>query len=151
VPDAPPPASPGNETPVTEIQLFDVDAREVERVDAWIEAVGQRWGQSQKTIFSARLCVAELFANVIEHGIATSDRARIAVTLTRRDDGIGVEFRDTCGRFDPTAVAPPAQGHSVETATVEGRGLILLRAYARELAYHHDGSGNHVRLWVEAR
>lgn len=151
MPDAPPPAATGNDTPVTESEIFDVDRREVERVDAWIETVGQRWSQSERTIFGARLCVAELFANVIEHGVATSERPRITVTLTRRPDGIGVEFADSCARFDPTVVAPPPQSESIESATIEGRGLMLVRAHAKELAYHHDGGGNHVTLRIEAR
>ena len=149
MPDASP-AQPPSDTPATETQSFDVDRREVERLDAWIEAVGQRWGAGEKTIFGARLCVAELFANVIEHGVATSDRPRVTVTLARRPDGIGVEFVDSCARFDPTAVAAPAQGDSIESATIEGRGLMLVRAYAKELAHHHDGSGNHVSLRIEA-
>jgi anti-sigma regulatory factor (Ser/Thr protein kinase) len=151
VPDAPQPALTSNDIPDTESQTFAIDREGAGRVDAWIETVGRRWGAGEKAIFGARLCVAELFANVLEHGKAKPERDRIAVTLARRHDGIGIEFVDTCARFDPTAADLPAQGNSIESATIDGRGLMLVRAYAKDLAHHYDGRGNHVTLRVEAR
>ena len=136
---------------MAETRAFDIDRTEVARVDEWIETLGQRWGASQRTIFGARICVAELFANVIEHGNATSGRDRITVTLARRHDGIDIEFMDTCARFDPTAVAAPVQGNSIESATIGGRGLMHVRAYAKEFTYRYDSSGNRITLRIGAR
>jgi anti-sigma regulatory factor (Ser/Thr protein kinase) len=151
VPDTPLPAPPCNDVPTTETRIFEIDRNEVARADEWIEALGRRWGESPRTIFGARICVAELFANVIEHGIGKSDRDRITVTLARRHDGIGIEFLDTCARFDPTAVAAPVQGNSIESVTIDGRGLMLVRAYAKEFIYRCDSSGNRITLRIEAR
>ena len=134
----------------TEPRTFAADPGEVARLDDWIGAVGQGWGVSEKTIFAVRLCVAELFANVLEHGAAKPDD-RVTVVLLRRPDGLGVSFADTSAPFDPTAAVAAEQAQSIEAATVAGRGLMLLRNYARDLAYHHDGADNHLTFWVEAR
>jgi len=149
VPDASP--APRNDAPLTESRTFTIDRHAVAAVDAWIEDVGRSFGASQATVFGARLCVAELFANVIEHGIGRSERDRITVTLARSADGIGIEFVDTCGRFDPTHVAAPVQGESIEDAPVGGRGLTLVRGYAKEFAYRHDGARNRTTLRIAAR
>ena len=111
---------PFNDVPTTETRIFEIDRNEVARADEWIEALGRRWGESPRTIFGARICVAELFANVIEHGIAKSDRDRITVTLARRHDGIGIEFLDTCARFDPSAVTAPAPSNSISPRQLAG-------------------------------
>ncbi len=149
MPDTSPSAP--NDIPVTETRVCEIDRGEVAKVDEWIEAVGRKWGESERTTFAARICVAELFANVIEHGNAKSDRDRITVTLTRRHDGIGIEFLDTCAPFDPTAVAAPVLGNSIESATIGGRGLTLVRAYAKEFTHRYDGAGNRITLRIEAR
>ena len=118
VPDTSPSAP--NDIPVTETRVCEIDRGEVAKVDEWIEAVGRKWGESERTTFAARICVAELFANVIEHGNAKSDRDHITVTLTRRHDGIGIEFLDTCAPFDPTAVAAPVLGNSISPRPLAG-------------------------------
>jgi len=148
VPDALPTLS-GN--PATERRTFAIDAAAVAQVDEWIATVGQRWEVGEQTTFAARLCVAELFANVLEHGAAKPGGGDVIVTLTRRADGLGVAFSDPGMPFDPTTAVMPEQGNSVASATVSGRGLMLLRAYARDLAHHHDGAGNHLTFWVVAR
>jgi len=135
---------------MTETRVFEIDHREVVRADEWIEALGRRWGESQRTMFGVRVCVAELFANVLEHGVGKSDRGRIKVTLARRRKGIDIEFRDTCGHFDPTTITAPVQNNSIESATIGGRGLMLVRTYAKEFTYHRDSSGNRITLRIEA-
>jgi anti-sigma regulatory factor (Ser/Thr protein kinase) len=129
-----------------ETGTFGISAGEIGALDSWIEAVGVRWGASAESVFRARLCVAELAANVLEHGIAQADGGHdhITVKLDRCDDQIKIEFVDTRGPFDPTrrVAAPPAA--SLESVDPRGRGLLLLQAYARDLSYTRDGARNRV-------
>jgi serine/threonine-protein kinase RsbW len=134
-----------------ETLTFDAARQEADRIDTFIETTGRRWGADPKTIFSARLCVAELFANVIEHGGATSGRDRIIVTLARRRDGIGIEFLDSGAPFDPTAFRLAEKPDSIDAAAINGRGLRLIRAYAGEFAYRHDGTYNRITLSIAPR
>lgn len=134
----------------TATRILAADPGEVATVDEWIDSVGRGWALSEKTVFAARLCVAELFANVLEHGKA-KPADRVTLTLLRRPDGLGVAFADTSAPFDPTTAVVPEQAQSIESAAIAGRGLMLVRAYAKDLAYHHDGAANHLTFFVAAR
>src|SRR5262245_58103904 len=90
--------------PVTdemETRQFGMSGSEVAAIDSWLETVGTRWGASERAIFGARLCVAELAANALEHGRARADADHIVVTLRRLGGGIDVEFLDSRAPFDP--------------------------------------------------
>lgn len=106
----------------------------VTAIDTWVEQIGNSWGLSERTVFGARLCIAELAANVLEHGITRSKDDQITITIDRTIDGIEVEFLDSRARFDPTA----AQSSAEESDNGGGRGLLLLRAYAQDLSYLAD-------------
>jgi len=133
-----------------ETRTFGISAGEIGALDCWIEAVGARWGASRRTVFRARLCVADLAANVLEHGVAKANAGpdRITVTLDRCADGIKIEFVDTRGPFDPTRAVAAAPAASLESADPRGRGLRLLQAYARDLAYSRDGARNRVTFRI---
>ncbi len=130
-----------------ETRTFAVDAREISVIDDWIDALGRRWGQSDRTVLSARLCVAELAGNVLEHA-APRATDRITITLRHTSNGIGIDFVDTCDLFDPTGVTPPAADVSLATARPGGRGLMLVRAYSRDLSYCNSEGRNHVSLTI---
>ena len=132
-----------------ETRRFGVSCSEVAAIDDWLETVGARWGASERTIFSARLCVAELAANALEHGIPRTSADHIVVTVRRLCAGVAVEFLDSRAPFDPTAAPPPARAQSIESADPTGRGLTLLHAYARDLTYSHDGTYNRVMLTIQ--
>jgi hypothetical protein len=46
-------------------RTFRVTPAEISAADAWIEQVGRRWGIAERTAFGARICVAEIAANVL--------------------------------------------------------------------------------------
>jgi anti-sigma regulatory factor (Ser/Thr protein kinase) len=130
---------------------FALDPRGIGAADEWIAAVGEEWRCDERTTFAARLCVAELAGNALEHGIPTADADRFTVTLDRHGDGIRIEVIDSRAPFDPSSVAPATAAASIEDAAIGGRGLVLVRAYAQSLAYRHDGAHNRVTLRIAAR
>jgi len=133
-----------------ETRTFGISSGEISALDCWIEAVGARWGACARTVFGARLCVAELAANALEHAVANADGVpdHITVALDRCADGIKVEFIDTRGPFDPTREVAGAPAVNLESADPRGRGLRLLQAYARDLAYRRDGLWNRVTFRI---
>jgi anti-sigma regulatory factor (Ser/Thr protein kinase) len=138
-----------------ERKTFGVSAEDVSAIDRWVEQVAARWGESERTAFRARVCIAELATNVVEHGIAQPGDDRIMVTLQHFGDGIGVEFLDSRGPFDPTAhalaaEADAAKATSIETVSPGGYGLMLVRAYGSDIAYSHDGRGNRITLKIRS-
>jgi len=122
---------------------------DVAAIDTWLEEIGARWGASERAIFAVRLCIAELAANVVEHGIARTSADHMVVTLRRLGSGIDVEFLDSRAPFDPTGHASP-EARSLEAASPGGRGLMLLQAYASGLTYSHDGTYNRVHLTINS-
>jgi serine/threonine-protein kinase RsbW len=133
-----------------ETRTFGVSSDEVAAIDSWVEQVVTRWGERERTVFRTRLCVAELAANVLEHGISRSDDDHIVVTLRQLGDGVGVEFLDSCAPFDPTGEIAATKAASIESLRPGGWGLLLVRAYANNLSYCNDGTRNRVTLKVNA-
>lgn len=129
-------------------RAFGISPRDVVLIDAWLEQVGAEWVVAPRIMFGVRLCVAELAANAVEHGVPHSGVEEMIVTVRRVPEGIAVEFRDSRAPFDPTV--PPQRPHADTIATAEpsGRGLLLLQACAQNLAYAHDGTHNRVTLTV---
>jgi anti-sigma regulatory factor (Ser/Thr protein kinase) len=128
-----------------ETRTFGVNPADARNIDDWVASVGGRWKVGARALFATRLCIAELFNNVIEHGTARKDDDHVVLTLKRQGTGIVVEFMDTRGQFDPTNIT----GRSERlTKSVGGHGMLLVRAYSRELEYHYDGQYNHTTLKI---
>lgn len=134
-------------TAMTSTRTFQADPAQIPVLDDWIEGVMAAWGASQRTAFAARLCVAEIVTNTIEHGGVRRD-GDIAVTLRRDDGGVDIEIADTGRAFDPTAAALAPLPSSVETAEAGGLGIRLVRTYARDITYRSDDTGNRLRLRI---
>jgi anti-sigma regulatory factor (Ser/Thr protein kinase) len=124
-------------------KIFGVNSREVGAIDDWIDAIVRRWGLDERTALRARLCVGELAANLLEHAGARPED-HIKLTLRRLSDCIEIEFLDTCNLFDPTTVANPMNAVSVKDVSVGGRGLMLVRAFSRDLSYRIEGGQNNL-------
>jgi serine/threonine-protein kinase RsbW len=148
--DRPPPTDKAS----AQTRTFGVDRQDVGAIDDWIGQIGQQWGVGERIIFRARLCVAELAGNVIEHGIPArarrSDDDHMIVSLRRCGDGMEIEFLDSRAPFDPIQQAVVAPVGTIESAPAGGRGLALIRAYAGDLAYRHDGTYNRVTFKMTA-
>ena len=129
-----------------ESRTFAISTQGVTAIDAWIEQVAAHWSTSESALFKARLCVAELAANVLEHGRPDVGGDHIVVTIGPVDDGIEVEFLDTRAPFDPTAHAVAAKP---SPSNVGGLGLTLIRAYADEWSYANDGTYNRIKLKIK--
>jgi anti-sigma regulatory factor (Ser/Thr protein kinase) len=126
-------------------RAFAVTVEAVTAIDCWIENVAAQWSLGERAAFVIRLCVAELAANVLEHGVPRSREDQIVIKLDRLRDGIDVEFSDSREHFDPTVARPPMN----DAANGGGRGLLLLQSYARDLTYMADGRYNRTRFKVK--
>jgi anti-sigma regulatory factor (Ser/Thr protein kinase) len=71
-------------------------------VDDWVEQIGQRSHVDERGAFRARLRIAEIAANVLEHGSKADD---FTVTLRPVGADLDVAFADCRAPFDPLAAA----------------------------------------------
>jgi anti-sigma regulatory factor (Ser/Thr protein kinase) len=127
---------------------FGISVSGITAIDRWIESVAVRWGNDLRVVFGARLCIAELAANVLEHGAAGVADDRITVTLRRCGDGLEIEFVNLGVAFDPTRKTALRPNGGRDRAAPGGFGLKLLHAFAHELSYRNDGRHNRVMLRV---
>jgi serine/threonine-protein kinase RsbW len=133
-----------------ETRVFGVSRDDVAAIDDWLEQIGARWGVDKRTVFGARLCIAELAANTLEHGVAIAGEDRIIVTVRWRLFGLELEFLDSRAPFDPTAKPATLREGTLESADARGRGLALIHSYADKLTYAHDGTYNRVGLTINS-
>src|SRR5215813_2148124 len=106
-----------------ETRSFGMSGSDVAAIDSWLEEVGARWGASERAMFAVRLCVAELAANAVEHGVARSGTDHMVVTVRRLGSGIDVEFLDSRAPFDPTGDAPGPEIQPLEFPDPAARGV----------------------------
>jgi anti-sigma regulatory factor (Ser/Thr protein kinase) len=127
------------------IRTFGVTIHDVAAIDTWLEEIATQWSLNETVAFKARVCIAELAANVLEHGIAKSDDDCIVVTVDRLEDEIQVEFVDSRHAFDPT-VSATTKNHAQSNGG--GAGLVLLQAYACDLTYTAEANSNRTKFKV---
>lgn len=131
------------EATAAETRSFIATQDQLSAMDNWVEDVGVRWGFAEDVVFRARVCAAEVAANLLEHGRAQADWDEISVTLRPSGRTLAVDISDTGRAFDPTGTAE-APGSDAPG----GRGLRLLRAYAASMMYRREGGRNILSLRV---
>jgi anti-sigma regulatory factor (Ser/Thr protein kinase) len=123
-------------------QEFAAGPDGIAAADAFLIDFGNANGISERVVFRARVCVAELMANALEHGQARPNADKF--TVRAEWDGcstLDLEFTDPSRPFDPTR---PAKAPDNESAG--GRGLLLVQGLATRSQYRHDGEANRVYL-----
>jgi anti-sigma regulatory factor (Ser/Thr protein kinase) len=109
----------------------------------WIAAWAVEHGLSHDTQFAMRLCVEELVANWANHGL-TREPPGHSVELTARatTDGAAVDIVDDGIPFDITTARDPGREGSVTDASIGGRGIRMMRAFAHSMCWHGVKCGN---------
>jgi anti-sigma regulatory factor (Ser/Thr protein kinase) len=136
------------EVTAAETRSFTATHLQIPEIDAWIETVGARWRVANDVVFRARVCVAEIAANVLEHGRAQADWDDIDITLRQAGPALDVEISDTGRAFDPTGPFDAAPGSAPTPAVFGGHGLRLLQAYATDMIYRREPGRNILSLRV---
>ena len=132
------------EAAAVETRSFIASADGICEADGWIERIGAWWRLPAEVVFRARVCVAEIAANLMEHGRVSPDGDEITVRLRPDGTALEIELTDAGRAFDPTA----AGAGSSSAVGPGGHGLRLLRAYAAAMSYRRDAGRNILRLRV---
>jgi anti-sigma regulatory factor (Ser/Thr protein kinase) len=113
-------------------------------LDGWIERIGASWRLPGDVVFRARVCVAEVAANLMEHGCSNPGGEPMSVVMRADACTLSLELRDSGRAFDPTAPTDT----SASAAGMGGRGLRLLHAYAAAMRYRREVGRNILTLRV---
>jgi anti-sigma regulatory factor (Ser/Thr protein kinase) len=118
--------------------------------DDWLEDSAGSCGVDAATSLRVRVCVAELAANLMQHG-APAPGATFTVTLAHDGGDVSLDYFDRGCAFDPTLARDDEALRRVGDAQIGGFGLHLLRSYASLLTYERDADLNHVSLLFASR
>jgi serine/threonine-protein kinase RsbW len=113
------------------------DPAEARRVQAEIEQALHGVRFSDHEIFAIRLALEEALVNAIKHGNQLDRTKSVRVAYHVTPDRFEVQITDEGPGFDPVDVPDPTAPENLERPC--GRGLLLMRHYMTEVAYHDRG------------
>ena len=122
------------------------DAAELEKLRTWLRAFAEEHGLFESDIHAVELVLEELLLNVIAHGHDDGCEHFIAMRLSAVGADLQIEVEDDGRAFDPADAPLPDLDASVETRTVGGLGLHLVRSFVDELRYSRAGERNLLTL-----
>lgn len=97
--------------------------------------------------FSVNLCLEELIANTIVHGLNGAADRFIRVSIVRCGDWLEISVKDDAPRYDPFLQAPPPKlDLDLAERPVGGLGVHLVKQLMDEVRADYDGSGNVIVL-----
>jgi serine/threonine-protein kinase RsbW len=113
------------------------DLGEARRVQAVIEQALHGARFPDHDIFAIRLALEEALVNAIKHGNQMDKAKAVRVAYHVCPDRFEVQITDEGPGFDPCDVPDPTAPENLERPC--GRGLLLMRHYMTEVAYHDRG------------
>ncbi len=122
-------------------RIGDVPAQ-IEGVQKRIEKSLAGHAYSAAAQFAIRLSLEEAIMNGFRHGNRQDASKAVEVRWEICADSATFHVIDEGEGFDPDAVPDPTLDENLEIPS--GRGLMLIRAYMSEAAYH--GAGNHLEM-----
>ncbi len=113
----------------------------------WIAAWAGAHGLESDTAFAMRLCVEEAVTNIVSYAYDDDPgRHRVVVTAAADAGGARVTVVDDGRPFDPAAAREPGREDSIQTATIGGRGIRLMRRFSQGLAHSRADGRNTLSL-----
>jgi len=89
--------------------------------------------------FGAELVFEEWMTNLRMHALQADPLRPVDVDVRLADGTISLCFSHEGQAFDPTTAPEPAVATDLADAQIGGRGLLLMRHFARSMHYQHDG------------
>ena len=124
-------------SPAVEV-VIPSDVAEARLIQDQIEQLLQSCCAHEKDVFGIRLALEEALVNAIKHGNQMDRSKRVHVKYRLEGNRFEIVIRDEGGGFDPEDVPDPTAVENLERPC--GRGLMLMRHYMSEVAFH--GRGN---------
>lgn len=101
---------------------------------------------SARAIYGVELVLEEILVNAIAYAFPAGQEHAIEVTVEIQPDTLRLQFEDGGVAFDPLHARTPAAPAAISQATPGGRGLVLVRKFAREATYHRSHGRNQLTI-----
>lgn len=113
----------------------------------WIGQLAVVMSLPRTVAYRLDLVLAEAVTNIIEHGCTDIEGREIVIRCDLERDALAVEITDDARPYDPTAREEPASAAAdLEAANPNGRGILLMRRYTREIRYRYENGRNILTL-----
>lgn len=109
-----------------------VDLAEIARMNLWLEA---NHGASDDVFERMKLCLNEAVENAIRYGFELGQGGTVEVRLGQKGGCPEVEIIDNGKEFDPLERASAEAMTDLESASIGGFGILLMREAATSLEY----------------
>jgi anti-sigma regulatory factor (Ser/Thr protein kinase) len=145
-------AGPLHDTPMSSIAqeglVIQNRLAEFARLERWLADVMERWAVPPAVGFSIDLVINEIVTNVISYGYRDATVHDISITLSDASDFIVVEVVDDGDAFNPFDAPAIEPSRDLESASIGGRGIQLIKAYADRHEYRREEGKNHVAVTI---
>lgn len=114
----------------------------------WAEGWAKAHGLDSDAIFAMRLCVEEAATNIALYAYDPAGQPGVIalVASDRGAAGVGVTITDQGRPFDVAAARDPGVEQDIQSATLGGRGIRLMRRFSETLQYARVGDQNQLTL-----
>ena len=124
-------------------------ADELRRVADWLERATEHFGWSERTVFKLDLVLNEALPNIISYAYADQEIHHIRIRLEDQPDQVVLEIRDDGIAFDPFAEVRYPETGSLASASIGGRGILLILAFSAAQEYQRIGQTNLMRVRLD--
>jgi anti-sigma regulatory factor (Ser/Thr protein kinase) len=111
----------------------------------WIEAWATGRALGETVAFAMRLCVEEAVTNIALYAYDGAP-GPVRLDVVSSGDDVTVTISDHGAPFDVSTARDPGTEVDIETATIGGRGIRLMRQFSDRLAYGRVGDQNRLSL-----
>jgi anti-sigma regulatory factor (Ser/Thr protein kinase) len=116
------------------------------------QLLGQRltaWKVGERVRYVVELALEEMLTNIIRYAFLDGGTHVIEIRMRREPGTVRLEFEDGGRAFDPAERDASAAGGALDTATIGGRGILMIRNLTRSMRYERRDGRNHLELVID--
>jgi serine/threonine-protein kinase RsbW len=121
---------------------------ELARVASWLEQMTQQHQLSENTVFKLDLVLNEALPNIISYAYPDQLHHEILIRFEDKADYILLEIIDDGLAFNPFAAVPLPEQLSLESSSINGRGIHLIKAFTDTQDYQRINNTNMMRVTI---
>lgn len=121
---------------------------ELSRVAFWLEQMAQHYQLSEHTVFKLDLVLNEALPNIISYAYPDELHHEILIRFEDNVDYILLEIIDDGIAFNPFAAVPLPKQLGLESSSINGRGIHLIKTFTDAQDYQRINNTNIMRVTI---
>jgi serine/threonine-protein kinase RsbW len=113
--------------------------------ELWLDGVAAAGGLPESLVFAMRVCLEELFCNIVRHGDPHND-GTVQIAISFGLDRVHLTVEDDGPEFDVSLAEAHPITQPLEDIEPGGLGILLVRSFSNRLEYRRIEGRNHVTV-----